>query len=119
MSKLQTYVTGTTEVKAAQWNANGDHPLDQSTFVTLGTETDGEPDVVLSEGKVVRRFRHPDISGTMACSECGYTMNEHGWINTGVFGLTVCPGDYVVTNHEDDTYSTKPKDFEATYQLKS
>jgi hypothetical protein len=118
LTEFGTYLTGKTQVKAAVWNENGDHPLDESTFVTLGTETDGEPDVVFTEGKVVRRYRHPDISGKTVCADCGYSMYEHGWLDVGADGLVVCPGDYVVTNEEGDTYPTKPAEFEATFQLK-
>jgi len=29
-------------------------------------------------------------------------MHQHGWIDQGVDGLTVCPGDYIVTVYKLD-----------------
>ncbi len=118
MVDFQTYVTGKDEVKAIQWHTNGDHPLDQSAFVQLATETDGEPDIVLSEGQVVRKFRHPYVPGRSVCELCGYVMYEHGLIVNSGEDSIVCPGDYVVTNALGDTFPTKPVEFNATYRPK-
>jgi hypothetical protein len=63
-----------------QWNRNGDHPHD------------GPAD---REGRVVRYFRHPDIPGDQICPACGSRVHDHGWIDSGGDGRTVCPGDWV------------------------
>ena len=118
MSTLKTYLTGNTEIKAVRWNTNGDHPLDNSETVTLGTETNGTPDTVLTEGKVVRRFRHLNILGRTVCVECGYIMDEHGMIGDDESALMVCPGDYIVTTVDGDTYPTRSTEFELTYRIK-
>jgi len=118
LGELKTYLTGKTEIKAVQWQTNGDHPLDDSDTITLGTETNGTPDTFLTEGAVVRRFRHPDILGRTVCVECGYIMDEHGMIEAGPDALMVCPGDYIVTTVDGDTYPTRSNEFESTYRLK-
>lgn len=66
---------------AHRWFKNGDHP------------EDGDPS---REGKVVRYFRHPQIPGNSACVDCGRLMHDHGWIDCGGDGVTVCPGNMVV-----------------------
>lgn len=72
-----------------QWFKNGDHPDDgDERHPTEGWRY---------EGRVVRYFRHPDIPGETICNDCGQTMHDHGWIDAGVDGLTVCPGDWVLT----------------------
>lgn len=64
------------------WTKNGDHPLDGGLGMT-------------SEGSIVRYFRHPEIKGTEGCSYCGLPMHQHGWIDQGPYGNTVCPGSAV------------------------
>lgn len=113
MDDLQEYKTGTTTVKAVQWFANGDHPLDNARPIVI----DG--DEFLSEGEIVRRFRSPDIKGTDVCDKCGNIFHVHGWIDDTDGGQTVCPRDYVITNEAGDTYPTPEKDFESTYNLKA
>lgn len=77
-------------VEGYQWFKNGDHPDDRcGVSTTEGTVR------FLGEGRVVRRFRYPDISGKSSCKCCGNTMHVHGWIDCGGDGLTVCPGDLV------------------------
>ncbi len=77
--------------KLYRWYINGDHPDD--TCEVLESE---EGRKFLSEGKVVRRFRHPYIPGDSHCKICGNIMHLHGWIDQGIAGITVCPGDYIV-----------------------
>lgn len=50
-------------VEAHQWFKNGDHP------------EDGDPS---QEGRVVRRYRNPDVPGESVCTTCGHKMNDHG-----------------------------------------
>ncbi len=82
-------------IEATQWFKNGDHPEDN-----CGTFDAGEGPFQ-GEGHVVRYYRHPQVAGTRVCLVCGHTMHEHGWIDTPgdvAHDLTVCPGDYVITD---------------------
>lgn len=87
-------------VEATQWFKNGDHPNDGS---------DGE-------GKIVRYYRHPDVSGARLCGHCGKSMHDHGWIDTLEGGHTVCPGDWIITGVKGEVYPCKPHIFAATYE---
>ena len=100
-------------IKATQWFKNGDHPQDDC-FRSF--EDTGLVPVEAREGKVVRYFRHPDISGQTVCSKCGHIMHEHGWIDTLEDGHNVCPGDWIITGVKGELYPCKPDIFEATYE---
>ena len=76
---------------SSKWYQNGDHPKDEY-------KQNGH------EGKVVRRFRDPDFSGTDTCKTCKHIVHDHGWIDQGMEGLTVCPGDTVHT-HDNSRYT--------------
>ena len=89
-------------VQACQWFKNGDHP------------DDGCPS---EEGRVVRRFRNPEISSQCTCSVCGRIFHYHGWIETLEGGHIVCPGDFVITGVNGERYPCKPDIFEQTYDL--
>lgn len=93
-------------VEATQWFKNGDHPQDFSEHGRGG----------LTEGAVVRYFRHPNIPGNTVCSKCSKTMHEHGWIDTLEDGHNVCPGDWIITGIQGEHYPCKPDIFEATYE---
>lgn len=83
---------------AHQWWKNGDHPDDNSVAMEFRAEMLDEPiGTFLSEGEVVRHFRHPDVPGEVIHSACGADYDAHGWIDQGAEGITVCPGDYVLT----------------------
>lgn len=101
-------------VEACRWFKNGDHPEDNSTMLM----SSGEPSAsgFLSEGKVVRYFRRPDVSGMETCKECGSDMHCHGWIETLEGGHIVCPGDWIITGVEGEHYPCKPSIFEKTYE---
>ena len=94
------------EVEAHQWFKNGDHPLDHPDNIPKDWE-----------GKVVRYFRDPYISGDSKCPECHQTMHDHGWIETLEGGHTVCPGDYIITGVFGEHYPCKPDVFNATYDI--
>lgn len=100
------------EVEATQWHANGDHPGDDCIMIRA---QHGEP--FLSEGKVVRYFRRPDVLGDKKCRECGTIMHEHGWIDTKEGGHIVCPGDWIITGVAGERYPCKPDIFDRTYEL--
>lgn len=97
-------------IEATQWFKNGDHPLDASELLTYGGET------FLSEGQVVRRYRHPQVDGERPCEKCGRIMHIHGWIDTLEGGHVVCPGDWIITGVAGEKYPCKPAIFEATYE---
>jgi hypothetical protein len=76
-------------VDAHQWWKNGDHPDDESEV--LVSTLDGTE--FLSEGNVVRRFRHPEFPGAELHRDCGSAWDNHGWIDAP--DLPVCPGDWI------------------------
>lgn len=98
-------------IEATQWFKNGDHPLD-------GTErfSDGEFKGELYEGKIVRYFRHPEVSGHTKCKYCGIIMHLHGWIDTLEGGHIVYPGDWIITGISGERYPCKPDIFDKTYE---
>lgn len=91
--------------EAVQWFRNGDHPKDGSVSMPGGKG--------LTEGKVVRYYRHPDYPGETLCNKCGAKLHDHGWIENGGEGFVVCPGDYILFT--DFHYPLDPKTFLASY----
>lgn len=117
-------------IEATQWFKNGDHPKDgterfPSKQVTDNRLTGGPKDPrytgefagELLEGKVVRYFRRPDISGEEVCKHCDLAMHMHGWIDTLEGGHIVCPGDWIITGVKGELYPCKPDIFIQTYDL--
>ena len=98
-------------IEAIQWFKNGDHPDDGE----LKAE-DAPYKSRLYEGKVVRYFRDPDISGSVKCKHCGLLMKDHGWIDTLEGGHIVCPGDYIITGIAGERYPCKSDIFKDTYE---
>lgn len=75
--------------ETVKWLKNGDHPFDES---------DGNV-----EGKIIRRYRDPDIPDNQICHICKNKMIDHGWIDIpGLINSVVCPGDYVAKNIIDN-----------------
>lgn len=95
-------------VRCDQWWKNGDHPHDDC--VTL---LDDGP--WLTEGKVVRYFRHPSMPGTTIHKDCGRLYDDHGFIDTLEGGHRVCPGDIIITDVEGVRYPCKPSVFAKSY----
>lgn len=93
-------------IEAHQWFKNGDHPDDFSERGRGG----------LTEGKVVRYYRHPDFPGDSFCYRCGQTLHVHGWIDTLENGHRVCPGDWIIRGVKGELYPCKPDIFAATYE---
>ena len=93
-------------IEATQWNENGDHPLDHPEGVSEDYE-----------GRIVRYYRRPDVSGDRICKHCNRLMHFHGWIDTLEGGHKVCPGDWIITGIAGELYPCKPDIFEATYEL--
>lgn len=113
------------EVEAYRWFHNGDHPNDDSEFITLtqeeinvllkaGIHANSEP--FLTEGKVVRYYNNPDDFSDRICSKCQNEMHIHGWIDTLEGGHIVCPGDWIITGIKGEYYPCKPDIFEQTYE---
>ena len=99
-------------IEATQWFHNGDHPQDNCETLT---NPDGY--TFLSEGKVVRYYRHPEVSSDRVCETCGVArMHDHGWIDTLEGGHIVCPGDWIITVIAGEMYPCKPDIFEKTYE---
>ena len=99
-------------IDATQWFKNGDHPEDACYLVAAPR---GKM-AFMSEGKVVRYYRHPNIDGQTVCKHCGDIMHNHGWIDTLEGGHIVCPGDWIITGVAGENYPCKPSIFEATYE---
>lgn len=98
-------------IEAYRWCKNGDHPDDGiETFV----DSTGERH--RCEGKVVRYYRHPYVTGDSFCFECDRTMHDHGWIDTLEGGHVVCPGDWIITGIKGERYPCKPGIFDLTYE---
>ena len=91
-------------IEATQWFKNGDHPKDKFNRSRN------------TEGKVVRRYNHPDTPSNHTCMQCQKMMCEHGWIDTLEGGHVVCPGDFVITGVKGERYPCKPDIFAATYE---
>jgi hypothetical protein len=93
MVEEREYIRTPKTFRACQWFKNGDHPQDKSIMVQ------GLEGASPSEGKVVRRYlNHHDIDADQLCliAKCSKAMNDHGWIDSGGYGQTVCPGDFIV-----------------------
>ena len=105
-------------IEATQWFKNGDHPHDNCQLIQpmLSHKADGEDAPFHSEGRVVRYFRHPDVSGEKSCEHCAVRMHYHGWIDTLEGGHIVCPGDWIITGVKGERYPCKPDIFAATYE---
>lgn len=80
-------------VQAVRWHKNGDHPKDD---VWRPFEDTGLMPKEPREGKVVRYYRHPGVDGYSRCKICERLHREHGWIDCGWHGMTVCPGYWIV-----------------------
>jgi hypothetical protein len=99
-------------IEAHRWFQNGDHPKDDCYYID-----DKSPDRYLSEGKLVRRFRHPNLAGTNLCElvGCRQALSRHGWIDTLEGGHRVCPGDWIIEGVEGEFYPCKNSILEKTY----
>lgn len=106
-------------IEAIQWFKNGDHPKDHDP---IGKDNPTDMDLekyseyLGFEGKVVRRYRTPDVEGMRLCQHCEKTMHIHGWIDTLEGGHIVCPGDYIITGVAGERYPCKPDIFAKTYE---
>ena len=49
------------------------------------------------------------------CGVCKRSVSEHGWINTLEAGHRVCPGDFIITGVQGETYPCKSDIFLSTY----
>lgn len=91
---------------AVRWYKNGDHPNDQTNLIN------GENGPFRSEGSVVRYFRHPDVDGDQSCKHCNHVMHDHGFLDSGEEGVTVCPGNWIVNCQEAEYQVLTSDEFE-------
>ncbi len=103
-------------IEATQWFKNGDHPKDACKMVHPSPDSTTQFAPFLSEGKVVRYYRTPDLDGSRVCEQCENVMHDHGWIDTLERGHVVCPGDWIITGVKGERYPCKPDIFAATYE---
>ena len=92
-------------IEATQWFRNGDHPKDGSDSSI--------------EGKFVRYFRHPKISGDAVCAHCNKRFHYHGWIDTfnaRTIDLIICPGDWVLIDVVGQVFTIQPENFNILYE---
>lgn len=101
-------------IEAVQWFKNGDHPDDKCRPIQ---PSQGDKEIFMSEGKIVRYFRHPEFSGKSQCAQCLNTFHNHGWIDTLEGGHTVCPGDWIIKGIKGELYPCKDDIFQVTYDL--
>ena len=99
-------------VGATQWFKNGDHPEDNSVLMA----DDHRSKEYLSEGKVVRYYRKPNVEGGLQCNKCGTAKHDHGWVDTLEGGHIVCPGDWIITGVKGEYYPCKPDIFQLSYE---
>lgn len=100
-------------IEADRWWKKGDHSKDNCMQVQIDQRDES---TFLSEGEVVRYFRHPNVSGDTKCKHCSVNMHDHGWIDTLEGGNMVCPGDWIITGVKGEFYPCKPDIFEMTYE---
>jgi hypothetical protein len=127
-------------VEATRWFKNGDHPDDhvgerRVDPVKLG---DLRPDLIgpdgwklvanvdipdeayyyRGEGAVVRYFRRPEprYAGSRLHEVCGERWHDHGWIDEGGEGQTVCPGNWIITDQPGRHRPIEDALFLATHQ---
>lgn len=112
---MARFVKKPVEVDATQWFKNGDHPLDACELIKPDPAKGQDFEPFMSEGKIVRYFRRPDVPGEKPCEHCGLTMHVHGWIDTKEGGHIVCPGDWIITGVAGERYPCKDAIFRATY----
>ena len=101
---------------AHRWWKNGDHPDDNVRLIDIEAD-DGTLIDFLTEGEVVRRYRHPDVDGTDLCLICAQAWDVHGWIDEGGEGITVHPGDWVVTAKNGDHYAVREGIFGTSWEV--
>lgn len=107
-------------IEAHQWFKNGDHPDDYTSDIT-----DPRTGKVWTakyqranewEGGVVRYYRDPDDPNDRECTLCGHTLHVHGWIDLPVNPVTVCPGDWIITNVNGQYFPMSSDNFGTMYE---
>lgn len=91
------YVKRTLDVwRVVRWWKNGDHPDDGVGEPRHDSVTGKDYEGI--EGRVVQFFRRPEpeYAGDKSHQYCGYTWDQHGFIDQQDGEQTVCPGDYVI-----------------------
>lgn len=89
------------QVHAVRWWRNGDHPGDGPSS---------------REGKIVKHYRDQAVHVGTVCPYCMEHMLDHGWIEAEIIGYIVCPGDWVVTHDNGETYPVTDDSFQRIYE---
>jgi hypothetical protein len=95
--RVTVYRLKPSAVEAHRWHRNGDHPGDDCRMIYPDPRSATQFAPFRSEGKIVRHYRNPDDDGKRECGDCGAVMDGHGWIDQGIRGRVVCPGDWIIT----------------------
>lgn len=66
------------------------------------------PDTTPDPRVIVKPFRHPYIPGEGFDPECGRRWHDHGWIDFGSHGLTVCPVGYPLDGRDWNVVTRDP-----------
>ena len=105
------------EYEATQWFKNGDHPEDNCEIIKPDPNGVTQFEPFLSEGKVVRYFRRPDIPGEKLCEYCHQKMHNHGWIDASEEdNPIVCPGDFIITGSDGTYHPCNADIFKGAYE---
>jgi hypothetical protein len=84
-------------IEAHRWLVNGDHPGDGCRMISPDPGSARQFTPFQSEGRIVRYYRNPGDDGQRECGDCGNRMHDHGWIDSGIRGRVVCPGDWIIS----------------------
>jgi hypothetical protein len=114
MTEPRTYRKKPVEIAASQWFAEGDHPAVSLYRYPPVDATTGEISAA-DDAILLGALKHTETPAKFRRENCGYTMHDHGWIDTLEGGHTVCPGDWIITGVQGEHYPCKPDIFEQTY----
>lgn len=102
-------------VQAQRWMRSGDHPAVGDFRHPPVDPVTGEISAA-EDAQLLGEARHRDTPGRFRREACDYLMHDHGHIDTLEGGHIVCPGDWIITGVQGETYPCKPDIFEATYE---
>jgi hypothetical protein len=94
---MSTHIRIPLEVHAVQWFKNGDHPDDNIMRPFVKEDGTEELPTEPREGAIVRYYRHPGVPDNAPCPDCGDLAHNHGFLEDGSYGYSVCPSNWVVT----------------------
>ena len=86
---MKMYVKKPVPVRAVQWHKMGDH----AAVEKQDAYAEGTP-----------------------CPKCNEMFSAHGWVVTNHAGVTVCPGDWIITSPDGENYKCRDTVFRETYE---